>query len=456
MPIKGKVIELSSSSSSSSIEAEMLVNSLNRLKNNTDNINFKDIAKRISSASKSSGPTEDRISYVKNITKKTDVLPATIEWDSNDATDTYVKKANSKYVDLNDWLADFDAKMMYVKSGTTGHTFKGISTEDKNISSSDSKPLFAIKVSAYPKDKDYGRFSDLERPENAELSMIALLSKFVTNKQTPHLVLPIYNFRTHIKYFTNNEAESFAKKISERKSDDSYLKFINKYKEGEFEDFVSILISEWADGGDLLDYVRKNYEKISVLEWKVIFFQIIFTLATIQNKYPCFRHNDLKANNVLVFRADSNKSDKIKHFRYNYTKTQKDKNIKLRFKVPDLGLRLAIWDFDFACIKGIVENKKVNARWTKKLNISSDQNRYYDVHYFVNTLMSKRFFKNFYDGVPDEVIEFCHRIVPPEYREGGKYAVKEKQRVNVKKELITPEQIIMQDQFFAEFRQFIY
>ena len=38
--------------------------------------------------------------------------------------------------------------------------------------------------------------------------------------------------------------------------------------------------------------------------WRVIFFQIISVLAVIHKKYPNFRHNDLKANNILLQKID--------------------------------------------------------------------------------------------------------------------------------------------------------
>ena len=39
---------------------------------------------------------------------------------------------------------------------------------------------------------------NVKRPENAELLMLRLLSQFVKNKQTPHIVLPITTFNTSI------------------------------------------------------------------------------------------------------------------------------------------------------------------------------------------------------------------------------------------------------------------
>ena len=46
-------------------------------------------------------------------------------------------------------------------------------------------------------------FRSIKRPENTELLMIRLLSYFVINKQTPHIVLPMTTFNTSIKPFLN-------------------------------------------------------------------------------------------------------------------------------------------------------------------------------------------------------------------------------------------------------------
>ena len=97
------------------------------------------------------------------------------------------------------------------------------------------------------------------------------------------------------------------------------------------------------------------------------------------------------------------------------------------FIVPYIGMQIKIWDFDFACIPGIVDNSKVSSNWAKKqINVRPRKNRYYDMHYFFNTLRSKGFFPHFYsEYVPKEVVEFVHRIIPSEYREGKYVTEKE-------------------------------
>jgi serine/threonine protein kinase len=324
-------------------------------------------------------------------------------------------------------------KLVYIKSGTTGHTFKGMTNpedEEKSIN-------YAVKVVAYPKKEGYGGINDITRPENAELFMLRILSYFVINGQTPHVVLPISTFNTSIKPFLNLTKNGFINSNNKK-----YEEFLDRYKKGEYYEEVSILISEWANGGDLLDYLRNNYQSMTIRQWRVIFFQILSVLAVIQKKYPGFRHNDLKANNVLIQKIDMrNKNNKFK-----YKINDKD------YIVPNIGIQIKIWDFDFACIPGIVENAKVNTSWCKKINIVPEKNRYYDVHYFFNTLTKKGFLPQFYesDEIPQKVKEFVRRVVPDEYSD-GKY-VANRGRILINKELTTPDLLLKTDPFFEKMR----
>ena len=375
-------------------------------------------------------PTETRIEFVKNILDGNKLKPM-IDFDCCNTESSVNTKLNKKILDVKELFTSMNVKLRYLKSGTTGHTFKAISKIDKNIE-------FAVKVCAYPKD-EYGAINNLSRPENAELRMLKLLSYFVIKRCTPHFVLPIGTFNTNITNFIK-----VPKNIIDLddKKNEMYKKFITRYHKGEFEDFVSVLISEWANGGDLLDYIRKNYTKITLKHWIVIIFQILFTLSLIHKKYPAFRHNDMKANNILV--QITNITSTMPYYCYNMD--------SVKFIMPNIDMQIKIWDYDFACIDGIIENNKVNAEWTRKMNITKKENKYYDMHYFFNTLISTRFFPQFYEGgVPQEIIDFVHRIIPEKYRMGGKY-VNKKGRIQIDHEYITPYKVIMNDPLFSKYR----
>jgi serine/threonine protein kinase len=382
----------------------------------------------------------ERIENIKNIVKNG--IDAIIDF--NDSKIDYINVSDDirdilpkKYIDLQVAIKCLGGKLSYIKSGSTGHTFKGIhliSNEENTIIEDPNKEPYAIKIVAYPKKENYGDMYNIQRPENTEILMIKLLSQFVVNKQTPHIVLPITTFNTSIKPFINL---SKTKIINNSK----FEQFIKKYENGDYYQNVSILVSEWANGGDLLDYIKKNYKKMKLKEWKTIIFQIISVLAIIQSQYPSFRHNDLKANNILIHNIDTD----INTNKFLY----KINNIK--YEIPNIGYQIKIWDFDFSCIPGIINNSKVSAEWTNRINILPIQNRYYDVHYFFNTLI-KSFFPELLTSeyIPQKIKEFINRILPKKYRE-GKY-IAERGRILINDEYVIPDIILQTDPLFASFR----
>ncbi len=337
-----------------------------------------------------------------------------------------------KYIDFNKAIKDLGGKLLYIKSGSTGHTFKGV-YPPPNL---ENKPNYAVKIVAYPRKENYGDMFNIKRPENAELLMLYVLSTFVKNKQTPHIVLPITTFNTSIKPFINLPKDNI---VCNKK----YDQFVKKYKKGEYYENVSILISEWANSGDLLDYIKKNYTSMQVKHWRSILFQLLSVLAIIQNKYPGFRHNDMKANNILVHKIHTSKD-----------------NSKFKYKingqiyiVPNIGIQIKLWDFDFACIPGIVDNSKVEAEWTDRINIKPDQNRYYDIHYFFSTFTKKGFFPEFWteSAIPDKIKEFVRRVIPEKYAKEGKF-VTDRGRILVNDEYMTPDYILKNDPLFKVMR----
>ena len=340
-----------------------------------------------------------------------------------------LSNCNSNFLDINEVMKSVKPQMKYISSGANGHTFHGYNVDDPT------NPIhYAIKVVAFPKHK-YGKIDNHKRPENAELLMIRILGKLVLEKQTPHLVLPITMFTTSISHFVNLED------IAEEKR---YKKFLKQYEDNVYHDKVSVLISEWADRGDLLNYVRQNVKQITLNQWKVIMFQIISCLAIIHERYPAFRHNDMKANNILVQKIkDPQSRQKGFHYRINGND----------YYVASIGIMVKIWDFDFACIPGIVDNEKVEAEWTSKVNIEPTRNQYYDIHYFLNTIGKKGFVSDFYENIPIEFKDFIYRVIPPELRDSKSKNVSEKGRLLLNTEYTTPLEILERDDFLKEFRK---
>lgn len=337
-----------------------------------------------------------------------------------------------KYIDFGKAINELGGKLLYIKSGSTGHTFKGVHPPPND----NNKQPYAVKIVAYPKKENYGDMYNIKRPENTELLMIRLLSYFVINKQTPHIVLPITTFNTSIKPFLSLTKSNI---VNNKK----FEQFVDKYEKGEYYQNVSILVSEWANGGDLLDYIRKNYKSMKVKHWRTIFYQILSVLAIIHTKYPSFRHNDMKANNILIHNIDVDEQNKKYLYKIN----------NQTYVVPNIGFQVKLWDFDFACIPGIVDNSKVDAEWTNKINVKPEQNRYYDIHYFLNTLTRKGFFPEFWtaDEIPEKVRDFVRRVVPDKYQNSK--LISERGRILVNDEYLTPDEILKNDKFFKVMRK---
>jgi hypothetical protein len=151
----------------------------------------------------------------------------------------------------------------------------------------------------------------------------------------------------------------------------------------------------------------------------------------------------MKANNILVHKIETSKV----HYKFKY------KINNQVYIVPNIGIQIQLWDFDFACIPGIVDNSKVEADWTDKINIKPEQNRYYDVHYFFNTLTKKGFFPEFWteEEIPEKIREFVRRIIPEKYAKEGKY-VTDRGRLLINDEYTTPDNILKNDPLFKVMR----
>ena len=99
--------------------------------------------------------------------------------------------------------------------------------------------------------------------------MIKLLSEFIRNKQTPHIILPITTFNTSIKPFLSLPKDNIV--------NNKNLIHLKKYRKGEYYDNVSVLLSEWANSGDLLEYLKKSF-KITNQAMEMLIFPIITAL----------------------------------------------------------------------------------------------------------------------------------------------------------------------------------
>jgi hypothetical protein len=111
---------------------------------------------------------------------------------------------------------------------------------------------------------------------------------------------------------------------------------------------VMISASEYASQRTAFDYLMDVCSAMETAEavFRVLLFQITYTLTWISNWHPTFRHNDLSLANVLVTSGPS----------AGYTKyTGPSGEV---FRVPNLGVRAILWDFDLSSIVGTADNER--------------------------------------------------------------------------------------------------
>lgn len=207
-------------------------------------------------------------------------------------------------------------------------------------------------------------------------------------------------------------------------------------------DILSILYSKNKNTEcNLFDFIKNNSDNLQY--WKILLFQVLSTLADIQQLHPQFRHNNLNIKNIYV-NADVDINSGVDKKDIIYQINEK------KYEVPFIGYKIVINHFDYVSMPGFIQNKMLKSKLYSKINLK--QNRYYDVHYFIcNLIMTCSSNKIL---IPPEIKEFIDRIIPSQYQKLGNVNVDMKGRLKVNDEYITPQKIIECDQFFDEFRLF--
>lgn len=252
-----------------------------------------------------------------------------------------------------------------------------------------------------------------DRYENTEIRMLQFLSAFVLSRATPHINMPIMSFICQP-----------SPHLSDRQRFDLTTK--------------RITVSELADYGNLYTYLStrlyawKNY----VLGWKVLFFQILSVLAVIHRYYPNFLHNDFKIDNILVRSTYTSLDEDKSHFKY----TVND----IDYYIPDIGFQVLLWDFDFSCIAGTIDNDKLIAMIDEdEANLVVHRNQYYDIHMCFGLM--HRFWG---DSMPSEINDWLE-----EYLLNEEIASASRdERILEAKEYTTPSKLL-RTYFFKQFTE---
>jgi hypothetical protein len=210
---------------------------------------------------------------------------------------------------------------------------------------------FVIKI--IPIIKEY---NDIIQPNN---NLIEIENyKILTNefvKITPHIVF-MYNKYTinDINIILPEKCLSLDEKINLNQhsinSDVEHLCLLKSYNDKKILDNkLNIIILEYCytNISDYIENFLKNYNKIEFINIiNRIIFQVIYTLAVIQDKYPNFIHNDLFLRNIMAITETKYNNNDYIEYKFN--------NIKYYF--PANGIYIKINDFNFTL--GLVKTKE--------------------------------------------------------------------------------------------------
>lgn len=197
-----------------------------------------------------------------------------------------------------------------------------------------------------------GDVHSIWRAENIEPRLLRFLwEQLVETKVTPHIIAPLGLSHAIVEGTTSRQQKE------DNETTQSLVQFMEKATAGT---------------------VRGYFTRLSVINFdlvfRVILFQVCYTLEAIYMRFPRFRHNDLKDDNVLLHKSAST----------GYTKYTIH---GVTFTLPNVGVTALISDFDFACITGhVFDNYKVTEQeWeTPSYNMNTRIDHCSDLSCFVS------------------------------------------------------------------------
>ena len=344
-----------------------------------------------------------------------------------------IKKINKSF---NCNLLNLDMNLKKIGEGVSNYVLSGcLDTDCKN--------KLAFRIMGISNDYVF----DETHPVNYEILVYHKINKLIDNNINPHA---IYLYRSllcnHQELFRN-----FDKSITYKIFDGVRKQEINKK--------VKILILEFAKLGTIGSFINSNINKL--IHFKVLFFQVMSMIITLQYYIPNFIHGDLHSNNTIIQKDLLGYS--LKELRSGNKKYVKYRIFEQNFYIPWYGFSAKIFDFDLSSSLEL-KNAKMGEKFVKIHGITNKPNPVFDYHLFLNALLHD---KNKYDNpnIPQEVFDFFHQQVPEKYRgwttQYSSYGRLTNYKVTgdsentllIPSDIQTPSEVILGHPFFDEFRK---
>ena len=254
-----------------------------------------------------------------------------------------------------------------------------------------------------------------KNPYNIDSAISYLFSPLVINKTIPNLLLPLVNFDIKfselpdslltIPIFTNMEKQ------------------INK---GKVSDVLSVRVRENFNKMMSLNSVISNSSEKKKLDLKPIIFQVLYSIARLDQEYPGFKHNSLDSNSIFLNNTDKN-------IKYQFNNTNYYLNFNKNF--------VKIGNFSNSYVPKMFKSKSTS---DKKYSMMKDNA--FDVHYFLNSLVYRDINKKHISNY-DEMMSFIERVLPKKLRGSNrnKYFLNQKSQMKSLSEILA-------DEYFDEYK----
>jgi serine/threonine protein kinase len=254
------------------------------------------------------------------------------------------------------------------------------------------------------------------RSEHVEPRMIPFLwnACVIRNRATPHLMAPLGRQHKIVNWTTPDQKE-FDEDMTQS----------------------SVYFMEHATNHVLRYYFSPLTNVEFNLHFCVIFFQICYTLAVIHLRYPGFRHNDFKDDNICM-----HTTDKGGYYKYTFKGCV--------FYVPRIGTIPILSDFDFACIPGyMMDNyKTLEQEWdTPSFSIGTREDQCSDLWTLV-AYIRKKYPRRFVLKIQKELNTLFGRP-----KENSRKESPNSLRPMPNEAHVTATQVLLESTLFDDFRQ---
>ena len=282
---------------------------------------------------------------------------------------------------------------------------------------------------------------DSTHANKIELKVYNIFNNLLKKNITQHIPYKIKNFKCSISKLKTSL-------ISNVISSYSHL-----YSYGEIKKDLDILITEYCKYGTAHKFLERNMKNLSDLDLKILIFQFMSGLVTIQYHIPHFKHNDIHANNILVGTYNLKNQDRVSNKYIKYILFGKE------FYIPYREFCVKIYDFD-TISSSQFENKKLEDDIYTEIGIQKEDNPVFDYHLGMNTMFDIKDFKK--NHIQSK--EFFNKQIPDRFRGSENSYVYYSRLTNffqtfdltdtnlMPTDIQTPADVIINDNFFDEFR----